>query len=310
MEYTSINTVVVQALMNMRGLSSKDLAIVLQAREADVRAWVAGAEDAPLTQRRQLEVLALLGVGGDALRGDIVHHWRVREPFFGSPAKVYADLHILTEAFGKAEVVFLARKDDPMFSFTARAFFGLKFPTFYAVLEIEGSSLLNHKFSPAVSSGLRWMEGTTGLLMDADKYKLIEPGAIHPEDMDEQVNQVTLALQWEKLALTAKESNITAEQLGFVVQQAVSRNIALPSMDDTKRDVVKELGISATQVPAPDFAAPAKEAAAQPVREPVASKPVPPAPRVEQPVAQEKAPAPRKDPVVKKQASSSFQFVS
>jgi len=264
MEEAGINTIVVKALMSLRGMSVATLASVLQVRSLDLVQWLE-RDEPTLPAHRQMEVLDMLGVRGDSLRGDVVHYWRVTEPIFGRAEKVYTALHILTEAFGKAQVVYLARESDPSFSLNAKAHFGLKFPGFYAVLEVQGSPLVNLKFTPEVSPGLDWMEGSVGLLMESDRYLSLEPGAIQPEELGEQVEVVQNLLKWEQLSELAKTAKVSPDQLAAVVEK-VARN---------------QLGFTAAEPAAAEVAAPTQAAAQQQAQAPeqaVHQRPAPASP--------------------------------
>lgn len=232
MEDSGINTVIVKALMSLRGMTPETMASVLQVRVSDLLRWLEKDDETALPVHRQMEVLDMLGVRGHSLRPDVVHYWTVHEPVFGRARKIYAALDVLAEAFGAAEVVYLSQESDPAFSLSAKAHFGLKFPNFYAILEVQGSPFFNIKFSPSVSPKLSWMEGSIGLLMENRAYRALEPGAVQPEDLSGQVESVQDQIKWEQLSELAKTVKVSPEQLAAIVQKVANNQLTFsPSAD-------------------------------------------------------------------------------
>ncbi len=211
-----VNTTVVQALMALRGIDETTLANLAYVDVGQLRRWLSGRgenADEAVPFDRQLEILRTLGIHNEAPRPDVVHHWFVHEPFLGSTPRIYWALHAVIEAFGKAEVAFLARESDPAFTVRNQACFALKFERFRALLHVKGHPLRSLRFAPEHFTGLTWMPGTYGVLLEAAEYSALAPGLIAPDTLDAHVHTGADAYHWERLTQAAREANVSAEQL-------------------------------------------------------------------------------------------------
>ncbi len=211
-----INTTVVQALMALRGIDETTLANVAFVAPKQLREWLNGAgekADEKIAFERQLEVLRTLGIHNESPRGDVIHHWHVREPLFGSARRIYWALQAVVEAFGHAQVVFLSREADPALTLRNEACFVLKFDSFRAVLHVEGHPMRSLRFQPDAFSGLQWMPGSYGVLLDEREYEALAPGYVEPKMLEAHLHTGADAFHWERLTQLAREANVSAEQL-------------------------------------------------------------------------------------------------
>lgn len=211
-----INTTVVQALMTLRGINETTLANIAFVAPRRLREWLAGEGDGADEQiafERQLEMLRTLGIQNESPRGDVVHHWHVREPLFGSTRRVYWALQAIVEAFGGAHVVFLSKEADPALTFRNEARFVLKFETFRALLHIEGHPMRSLRFHPDAIPGLQWMPGSYGVLLETPEYEALAPGLVEPKVLEGHLHAGADAFHWERLTHLAREANVSAEQL-------------------------------------------------------------------------------------------------
>lgn len=229
-----IDTTVVRSIMALRGITSNQVAQMLQAKASSVSAWLAGQSNHGLDYVRQMEALDLLGVRGENLRHDVVHHWSVDEPLFGSAAKIYFPLKVLTDAFGPAQVAMLAPEEEPVFSTRARALYLLRFPGFFAVLEVRGHALLNFRFDPTAVEGLSWSEGSIGLLLEPAKYASIEPGSLTPDELQGHVSAIQDAMKWEQLSQAAAEVKITPDQIAALLKLLPAQLAMSQAQGDTQ----------------------------------------------------------------------------
>jgi hypothetical protein len=211
-----VNTTVVQALMTLRGIDEPTLANLAYVDVGQLRQWLAGQgenADEAVPFDRQLEILRSLGIHNEAPRADVVHHWFVREPFFGATGRIYWALNAVVEAFGRADVAFLARESDPAFTMRNQACFALKFERFRALLHVHGHPLRSLRFAPERFAGLNWMPGTYGVLLEASEYAALAPGRVASATLDSHILTGADAYHWERLAQAAREAQVSAEQL-------------------------------------------------------------------------------------------------
>lgn len=248
-----IDTTVVRSIMALRGITDHQVAQMLQAKASSVSAWLAGQSNHGLDYVRQMEALDLLGVRGENLRHDVVHHWAVDEPLFGSAAKIYFPLKVLTDAFGPAQVAMLAPEEEPVFSTRARALYLLRFPGFFAVLEVRGSALLNFRFDPAAIEGLSWSEGSIGLLLEPAKYASIEPGSLTPAELQGHVSAIQDAVKWEQLSQAAAEVKITPDQIAALLKLLPAQLAMAQAQGDAQASAASHE--SAASIPAAPAAA-------------------------------------------------------
>lgn len=245
----SLNVEVVKALMHLRGMTLGALADYLQVQPSVVQRLLSGDATA-VPEYRVPEILAALGVHGEAPRADVVHYWRVSEGLFSPVRKDYAALLIATAAFGAPKVVFLASEEDPALSVKGVVHFGLRFPTFYAILEVTPATLRNVKFDPAHPDlqyndtrkmGLHWMEGSVGLLLERREYLQLGPGALEPQQLIEQVESVQNLLKWEQLSDLAKAVKISPDQLASVIKMVASNQLPAPQDGPARENAPPDL---------------------------------------------------------------------
>jgi len=165
----------------------------------------------------QLEILRLLGISGEAPRQDIVHYWRVHEPLFSRAESNYWALSIMLKAFGKAQAVFISREADPLWSWNAKAHFGLRFEGFMAILEVSAHPLRTISFDPENMADLSWVPDTFGVLLPDQEFDKLEPGAMKVRGMTQYLTYTTEMAQWERLREAALEKGIRAEQVAAMM---------------------------------------------------------------------------------------------
>lgn len=215
-----VNTHVVKALMHLRGIDETTLANLISVSRPDMHDWLYDiGEDSEerVPFDTQLEALKTLGINGDVPRPDVVHYWRVYEPLFSREADPYWALQILLKAFGKAQAVFIAREADPAFSWTAKAHFGLRFPTFYAILEVSAHPLKSITFDPDTMPDMSWVPDTMGVLLPDAEYDRLEPGAMKVRGLQQYLTYNAEVQQWERLRDAALEKGILAEQVASML---------------------------------------------------------------------------------------------
>lgn len=224
-----VNTSVVKALMHLRGIDEHTLANLVHVAMPDMRAWLYDLgedSDERVDIDTQMEVLRVLGINGEAPRGDIVHYWRIHEPFFSRASNTYWSLAVALKAFGKAQAVFIAAESDPALEFSAKARFGLRFAGFYAILEVTAHPLRSISFDPENMMDLAWVPDTMGVLLPENEYRALEPGAMKVRNLQQYLTYNAEAAQWERLRNAALEKGIHASQvanmlLGLPVNQGV-----------------------------------------------------------------------------------------
>lgn len=215
-----VNTAVVKALMYLRCISEVELANLVHVPLSDFRVWLYDqAEDSEdrIPFETQIEVLKILGIHGESPRSDIVHYWRIHEPFFSRAASTYWALNVVLKSFGKAQAVFISREADPFVTFDAKAHFGLKFESFMAVLEVTAHPLRNISFNPAKMPDLTWVPDTLGVLLPEAEYERLEPGALKVRGLNQYLTYTTEMSQWEKLREAALENGIKAEAVAALM---------------------------------------------------------------------------------------------
>ncbi len=215
-----VNTSVVKALMYLRGVSESDLANLIHVTLADLQAWLYDQSDDSEERvpfETQLEVLKLLGIAGEAPRSDVVHYWRIHESLFSRPATTYWALHVVLKAFGKAQAVFISREADPVWTWTAKAHFGLRFEGFMAILEVTAHPLRSISLDPSNMADLTWVPETFGVLLPDAEYDRLEPGAMKVRGLTQYLTYTTERTQWERLREAALENGIRAEQVASLM---------------------------------------------------------------------------------------------
>jgi len=253
-----VNTSVVKALMHLRGIDEVTLSNLVCVATPDMRAWLydsATDGEERVSFETQLEILRVLGISGEGPRADIVHYWRIHEPFFSRPANTYWELAVLLKAFGNAQAVFIAPESDPALEFVAMSRFGLRFAGFYAILEVTAHPLRSISFDPESMSDLAWVPDTMGVLLPEKEYRSLEPGAMRVRNLQQYLTYTAEAAQWERLRNAALEKGIHASQvanmlMGLPVSQGAE------AITHTEATVISQPEVVAEPVPAVAPAAP------------------------------------------------------
>jgi hypothetical protein len=271
-----VNTSVVKALMHLRGIDEFTLANLVHVAMPDMRAWLYDLgedSDDRVDIDTQMEVLRVLGINGESPRGDIVHYWRIHEPFFSRAATTYWALAVALKAFGKAQAVFIAAESDPALEFSAKARFGLRFAGFYAILEVTAHPLRSISFDPDNMTDLTWVPDTMGVLLPEAEYRALEPGAMKVRNLQQYLTYNAEAAQWERLRNAALEKGIRADQVaGMLMGLSVNPNVEAISHEQASvaaEPAVKPAPVEPEPVVAPVAAAP--QPAATPTPAPVAT---------------------------------------
>lgn len=259
-----VNTAVVKALMQLRGISDVALSSLAHVTVGDLRSWL--NEDSESSSELvefdlQLEILRLLGVHGDQPRGDLVHYWRVHENLFSKNSENYGALQVLLRTFGSAQASYLAQESDPMVNFQARAHFGLRFESFLAILEVTSNPLRNISFGPEVLSGLSWNADSLGVLLPEAEFKRLQPGAMRVRSLTQYLTYTAEVKHWERLRESALSQGISAEQVARVLTGESSDTYLL------RQSVIE----GHASVPAEAIVAP--PVFATPVEQPIAAAP-------------------------------------
>lgn len=221
-----INTRVVEALMRLRGFSRKSLAQIAGVRLENLNAWIDANDggDLYVSPQNQREILHALGVSGEGLRSDCVHHWKIQERYFSN--EVYADVQIMLHAFGEALAVVFQRSHEPAISFSKRQVFGLRFAEACVVLEVTAPYLKSVYFDPENFEGLRWaFDDFVALLAEKELDRLI--GAdMTPSEFDDFATGKIEAEKWGKLHLIAREYSISPDDVeDWMVTKAKAANM-------------------------------------------------------------------------------------
>lgn len=271
-----INTQVVIALMTLKQVDLASLALVTGLSARKLEAWLAGSQDndaaTALSPDLQMSVLQALGVSGGSPRPDMMHLWTIREPLIGSRAEAWASLEIAVAAFGgQAEVVYAAAEADPFFSLTPSTTYILRFPGFTATLNIVTSLLRPAAFTPDRVKGLRWMEGTLGVLLSQDEFTELRDGEVMPEPMQQLLIQTTEPSRWAQLQDTARSKGVSPEALVQVLT-AMSDNLLTSNREGSAPITGSErLAAALNGEVAPSLAEPMETAGSVPMFRPVAS---------------------------------------
>lgn len=273
-----INTDVVRALMSLRGIDEPTLANIANVTTTMLTKWLHDGTDGDelIAFDTQLEILRVLGINGESPRRDIVHYWHVHQELFSSKKSFWA-IDVMTEAFGKADVVYFAKDTDPLASVTARAHFGLQFQSFKAVLEVTTHPLRNIGFDPDNFEHLNWAEGSSLVLVTQEQFEKLAPGLMTPVLYDRQLILGREQLAWERLNSLSRETKIGPEQLEMLLHN-VQQGLLTPQLTGNNANadatVVKEVEPDVKVVrPAP--AAAARPSASTVVPTPVQDTPLP-----------------------------------
>lgn len=218
-----VNTRVVEALMRLRGFSRKTLAQVAGVRFENLNAWMDANDGSDLyvSRHNQGEILHALGVEGQALRRDCVHHWKISERYFSHDA--YQDLQILLHAFGEALAVVFQRQHEPALNFSRRQVFGLRFAEACVVLEVSVPYLKSVYFDPENFEGLRWAFDDFVALLNPRELERLVGADITPAEFDDLATGKVDAEKWSKLHLIAREYGIGPDEVeDWMVSKAKS----------------------------------------------------------------------------------------
>ena len=282
-----INTEVVRALMELRGIDAPTLCKFAHVTHANMNAWLYGdvegdaKADEAIEYDTQLEILKFLGIVGEAPRGDVIHYWRLHESFFSRAHRTYWALDVVLKAFGQAKAAFLTRAADPFISFRGKSCFALRFGSFNAILEVTTHPLRSVSFAPGEMDSVDWLPDTFAVALTDEQYLALEPGSMKVKALTKSLSYTAEAAQWERLRNLANREGVSVEHVATLLKQA---HPALP-LDGV-------VGKSSPQLAAPAAAAaptvaPVVDLPAASVDEPLADADVPPAiaPSVAPPVA-------------------------
>ncbi|VTU41696.1 MULTISPECIES: hypothetical protein [unclassified Variovorax] len=269
-----VNTAVVRALMSLRGISTETLCTLAHVSSEDMHNWLydqGGESGEQVEFETQLEILRFLGIHGESPRADVVHYWRIEEPFFSRAEKTYQPLGVMLRAFGKAQVAYLARESDPALTFQAKSCFALKFANFQAILEVSVHPLRSVSFDPDSMTDVEWVPDTMGVLLPDAQYDRLQPGAMKVRNLTQYITYTSEMAQWERLREVANARGILAEQVANAL--VVTSGVPLPAL--TEATSARQ---STAAVPAAHVAPAPVAAAAPPIQAPAAVVPPPPAP--------------------------------
>lgn len=219
-----VNSEVVASLMALKQIDIDSLASLVHVRSEHLENWLdnSAGTDGLISYDVQLEILSILGVRKEAPRNDVVHYWRVDEPFLGSTSRVYQPLQTVLKAFGGAKVSYVAREADPSFSSTARTCFCLQFDSFLALLEVHGHPMRNVRFDPEEIGNLAWNSEVQGIILTEEQYDSLEPGALTTQELKQYLNFNTELVLWEKLRKLAADRGILAHQAMALLEMAAT----------------------------------------------------------------------------------------
>jgi transcriptional regulator with XRE-family HTH domain len=257
-----INTHVVRALMALRGITEPTLANIANVTPSMLSKWLHDATDGDeiIAFDTQLEILRVLGINGEAPRQDIVHYWHIHQDFF-TTNKAFWAIDVITEAFGKAEVVYFAQDTDPLATVTARAHFGFQFQSFKAVLEVTTHPLRNIGFDPSNFENLAWAEGSALVLVNREQFEKLAPGLMTPALYTRQLTLGREQLAWERLNSLSRETKIGPEQLEMLLQN-VQQGLLTPQLtSSTEQDAGTAIAPPIEMQPARSAAAAARATA-------------------------------------------------
>lgn len=271
-----VNSQVVNALMSLRGIELQTLSSLAHVTLESLNKWLYSGQDDAIAFEQQLEILNFLGVRGEVPRPDVVHYWHVHEPLFSRAATNYWALSTVLKAFGPAQVAYITRDADPALSFQARAHFGLRFENFMAILSVTAHPLRSLSFNPDKMEDLTWLPEAIGVLLPAQEYEALQPGAMKVAGMTQYLTYSEELTHWERLREQAHSQGIRAEQvaqllLGNVVPTSsrieASKNASLQTTSDEAASAaaganVTSVDVAQTKPPADEvlFSIPVKRA--------------------------------------------------
>lgn len=219
-----INTDVVVALMNLQGIDVHTLSKLVLVPKATLETWLADRVDGSdelVPFETQLEVLRVLGFAGDSLRSDKLHFWHIHENFFSRAERTYHALDVMFKTFGDAEAAYLARESDPAMKLEASAYFALRFNGFNVVLKVTANPLRGISFDPERISSVHWIPEALGILLPADQYDSMEPGALKVPALQQYITFSSEAAEWERLRDFALEKGISVASVTSALRVVV-----------------------------------------------------------------------------------------
>lgn len=236
-----INSLVVKALLELQELDFNTLARMAHVARSELEAWLYQGSEAAQERipfERRIEILGLLGIRDGVPRSDVVHHWKVTEPFFGSTESLYWALTTLTRAFGPGRVVYFSLDNAPALRFSNEGRFGIQFNSFQVVLTVQGHPMRSSRFDPDRIEGLSWMPGTAGILLEAPEYSKLLPGHVEVPQFNEHIDLAQEELAWSQVSQRARSIGVKPNALiDWVSQQAA---LTAPKASQTVQAVVAE----------------------------------------------------------------------
>lgn len=210
---SQINTKVVESLMQLRGFTRKSLAQIAGVRLENLNAWMDANDGSNMyvSPQNQTEILHALGITGEGLRTDCVHHWRIEERYFSNEA--YQNLQIMFHAFGQAYAVVFQRNHEPALSFSKRQVFGVRFADACVVLEVTAPYLKSIYFDPENFEGLEWAFEDYVALLDNSEIERLVGADMTPAEFDDFATGKVESEKWSKLHLIAREYNISPDDV-------------------------------------------------------------------------------------------------
>jgi hypothetical protein len=215
-----VNTLVIDALMRLRGFSRKDLAHVSGVRLENLNAWLTANDgtDHYVSRMNQSKILQALGLTSEGLRRDCVHHWKIREDFFSRAP--YRDLQIMLHAFGEGLAVSFQRTTEPALGFSSHQVFGIRFEGACVMVEVSAPYLKSISFDPSRFEGLSWAFDKVVLLSPKEIDRLLD-GDVTPSEFDDLATGKQDAVKWSRLHLIAREHGISPDEVeDYMLQRA------------------------------------------------------------------------------------------
>lgn len=232
-----VNTDVVKAVLFLRGISLEALSNLVGETAEALAGWLdsTAPEGDELEIDSQLEVLRVIGFSGGVPRKDTVHFWRVNETLFSRASSSYWALKVLLQAFGPAQMAYIARESEPAFSTKSKFFFALSFageaggPGFYAMVEVKTHPLRTASLNPESIPLLSWAPDVMGVLLDNQKYDKLGPGSLKSPQLRGYLDYTAETRRWEALRELAQSRGLTAQQLlGVLTSVEELPNVAPP----------------------------------------------------------------------------------
>lgn len=207
---THIETSVVYALMTLRQIDAPTLANLVHVKLGSLIDWLKGDHEA-LPHDYQMEILHILGIKGEAPRGDIVHYWTIQETFWSGFNSTYDALDTIMNVFGPAQIVHIAADSDPAFTSDSRSIFGLRFENFMAILDIKGHPWRGLRFDPERLK-MSWISERPVVGVPPAVYNAMEPGAFGVVQLQRHMLYNEEVTSWERICAMALDSGMRASE--------------------------------------------------------------------------------------------------